>query len=167
MQLQAFLGILSDTGNLTLATTNVTGTTAMLTGSAPGVADPFANVGSVPSSQYVDGTPSGTSEATGCSDSSSGITGSLISQGLSPSVLTTGYDNSIFSYVGCRCNAGYNNIYTLKDTGRSLLLHCGFMPSTPCCSGVTQRMRMRECVACCLHVTVFVLSVLLIPATKE
>ncbi len=162
MQLQTFLGILSDTGNLTLATTNVTGTTATLTGASPGVADPSAHVVPAPNSQYV------TSEATtGCSESSSGITESLVSQGLSPAVLTTGYDNSIFSYVGCRCNAGYDNIYTLNSTGRSLLLHCGFVPSIACCSGMTPRMCMRGCVACCLHVTVFVLSLLLVPTTKE
>ncbi len=116
MQLQIFLGILSDTGNLTLATTNVTATTA---------------------------TPPGASEAMGCSESSSGVTGNLVSPGLSPAVLNTGYDNSIFSYVGCRCNAGYDNIYTLNDTGTSLLLHCGFVPSIACCSGMTQRMRMQ------------------------
>ncbi len=142
MQLQTFLGILSDTGNLTLATTNVTGTSATLTGASPGVAYPSANVASVPNSQCVGATAAGASEAMGCSDSSSGVTGSLVSQGLSSAVLTTGYDNSIFSYVGCRCNAGYDNIYSLNDTGRSLLLHCGFVPSTACCSGMAQRMRM-------------------------
>lgn len=64
MQLHIFLGILSDTGNLTLATTNVTATTAMLTGAPPGgVADPSAHVGLDPKSQYVDATPPGASAA--------------------------------------------------------------------------------------------------------
>ena len=153
MQLQIFLGILSDTGNLTLATANVTATTAMLKGPPPGVTDPYAHVGPDPNNQSVDATPPGTSKAIGCSEGSPRMTGSLVSQGLSQAVMNTGYDNSIFSYVGCRCNAGYDNIYTLNDTGTSLLLHCGFVPSIACCSGMTQRMRMPDCVTCCIHVT--------------
>ena len=112
-----------------LATTNVTATTPMLKGPSPRVADPSAHVGPESNSQYIDQPPSSISEAMGCSEGPPGMTGGLVSQGLSPAVLHTGYDNSIFSYVGCRCNAGYDNIYTLNNTGRSLLLHCGFVPS--------------------------------------
>jgi len=101
----------------------------MLKGPSPRVADPSAHVGPESNSQYIDQPPPSISEAMGCSEGPPGMTGGLVSQGLSPAVLHTGYDNSIFSYVGCRCNAGYDNIYTLNNTGRSLLLHCGFVPS--------------------------------------
>ena len=37
---------------------------------------------------------------------------------------TLKYDFGLFSYVGCRCNAGFDNIYTVGSAG--LPLHFSF-----------------------------------------
>ena len=37
--------------------------------------------------------------------------------GLGRDDVTIDYDQSLFSYVGCRCASGYDNIYTFDATG--------------------------------------------------
>ena len=56
-------------------------------------------------------------EAFGCSDEGFKTTSNLMKQGFSTAVTTTGYDESLFSFVGCRCAVGYDNIYTIGATG--------------------------------------------------
>ena len=56
-------------------------------------------------------------EAFGCSGEGFKRTSNLMKQGFSTAVTTMGYDASLFSFVGCRCNAGYDNIYTIGETG--------------------------------------------------
>ena len=54
---------------------------------------------------------------------SSGQLGQLPSQGLSTADSAMGYDEDLFSFVGCRCIAGYDNVYTISETG-ALLNSC-------------------------------------------
>lgn len=56
-------------------------------------------------------------EAFGCSDEGFKVTGKLMKQGFSTAVPEMGYDERLFSFVGCRCNAGYDNVYTIGPTG--------------------------------------------------
>ena len=109
VQLQTFLGILTDTHSLTLATANVTAGAPALLGLPP-------SPNSGPDAEGPPMSP-GVFEAMSCSVDSLGMTGGLVNQGLSSAVIHMGYDYSLFSYVGCRCNAGYDNVYSLNATG--------------------------------------------------
>ena len=132
VQLQSFLGIIDATKNLTLATLNATANTPALEGSpvsgmigssegspgGPGGVGPGGPGGGGPGR---DGPPPRGPppqfEAFGCSDEGFKATSNLMKQGFSTAVTTMGYDESLFSFVGCRCDAGYDNIYTISETG--------------------------------------------------
>ncbi len=117
LQLKTFLGILTDTHNLTLATANATADVLSLVGLQPN-GPGLSRAG--PNSPRPIGPPQSPRafEAFGCSGGGYLMTGGLVNQGLSTAVTQAGYDNSLFSYAGCRCNAGYDNVYNLSDTGR-------------------------------------------------
>ena len=42
-------------------------------------------------------------------------------QGLGIDDVHIDYDDGLYSYAGCRCAAGYDNIYTFDETGNALL----------------------------------------------
>ena len=140
MQLQNFLGIIDATKNLTLATLNATANTPALkdppvpgligsiegSPDGPGEGGPGGPNGVDPGGSGGGGPawgappPRGTPpqfEAFGCSGGGFKSTSNLMKQGFSTAVTTMGYDESLFSFVGCRCNAGYDNIYTISETG--------------------------------------------------
>ena len=114
VQLQTFLGILTETHSLTLATANVTAGAPALLGLPPRGPGPPPKFG--PDAEGPPMSP-GAFEAMSCSVDSLGASGGLVNQGLSSAVIHMGYDYSLFSYVGCRCNAGYDNVYSLNATG--------------------------------------------------
>ena len=125
VQLQTFLGIINATQNLTLAMLNVTANSPALVGPrVPGLTD---SIRGRPGSPSRGGGPGGGPpgprgppprfEAIGCSDDRFRTTGQLKKQGLSAAVSVMGYDEGLFSFVGCRCNAGYDNVYTISKTG--------------------------------------------------
>ena len=152
VQLHTFLGIIDATKNLTLATLNATANTPALEG--PPVLGLTASIGGGPGGPGGGG-PEGPGgggpgrsgppfrgpppqfEALGCSDQGFRSTSDLMNQGFNRAVATTGYDESLFSFVGCRCDAGYNNIYTIGETGvvSRLALFCVYLnKSYVCCS---------------------------------
>ncbi len=95
MQIEAFLSILDNTNSLITA---------------------FANATTyIPDPSYVDGFTS----TTPCPspDNATQIL-SMSSNGILNDV-DLSYDFGLFSYAGCRCNAGYDNIYTVDDTGNT------------------------------------------------
>ena len=104
MQLRTFLGILADTRNLTLATANATAYNPASRRS-PGSTSP-------PRSRSTPLPPS-----TGCSRQGPDTTDDPTEQALGSAVGQSAYDKGLFSYVGCRCNRGFDNVYTLAETG--------------------------------------------------
>ena len=145
LQVKAFLSIISDTHNLTLAAANATTPLPNLTGlpsttrrargsgangpgpngpgpNGPGPNGPGPNgPGPIPHGPGPGppGPPPGSFDAVGCSDAGYKVTGELINQGLSTAVAQLSYDNSLFSYVGCRCAPGYDNVYSVDATGQT------------------------------------------------
>lgn len=124
LQLQTFLGIINATQNLTLATLNVTANSPALVGPrVPGLTDSSRGRPGPPRGGGSGGGlpgprgPPPRFEAVGCSDDGFRTTGQLKKQGLSAAVSVMGYDEGLFSFVGCRCNAGYDNVYTISKTG--------------------------------------------------
>lgn len=128
MQLQIFLGILADTHNLTLATLNVSSSVPPVSPERPPEGPPEGPEGAPEGPK---GPPEGSGvvpgpfEAVGCNEGVLGQAGNAASRGLATATPQMGYDISLFSYVGCRCNAGYDNVYTLTDTGGFLLSLAG------------------------------------------
>jgi len=93
LQIEAFLSVLDSTNSLITAFANATAY--------------------IPDPSYVDGFTS----TTPCpsTDPATQIPNIIIDGVLIVGAL--GYDFGLFSYAGCRCNAGYDNIYTVDDTG--------------------------------------------------
>ena len=89
MQIKAFLSVLDSTNSLVAAFANATAY--------------------IPDPAYVDSFTS----ATACP---SGYSGAQVT-GVPTSYTALNYDFALFSYVGCRCNAGYDNIYSVDSQG--------------------------------------------------
>ena len=53
----------------------------------------------------------------GCSSNGVRDTGAMPGPGLGNPQDQIDYDDSFFSFVGCRCNSGYDNVYTIDTTG--------------------------------------------------
>lgn len=85
-------------------------------------------------------------EAFGCSDDGFKVTGQLLKQGFSTAVPQMGYDEGLFSYVGCRCNDGYDNIYSIDSTG--LFLGKSLSPASV---GIRVHLCMIPAKHCCLN----------------
>ena len=59
------------------------------------------------------------SQAEACgTDGSSDDDSFAVDGGLGRDDVTIDYDQTLFSYVGCRCSQGFDNVYTFDDTGR-------------------------------------------------
>ena len=89
MQIKAFLSVLDSTNSLVAAFANATAY--------------------IPDPAYVDSFTS----ATACP---SGDSGAQVTS-VPTSYTALNYDFALFSYVGCRCNAGYDNIYSVDSQG--------------------------------------------------
>ena len=132
MQLQTFLGIIDATHNLTLATVNATANNPALAGPTLVTVGPEGTglrgrTGGSPGG-LGGGGPRGPGrpppwgpppqfEAFGCSADGFTMTGKLNKQGFHAAVSMAGYDQGLFSFVGCRCDPGYDNIYLIGETG--------------------------------------------------
>lgn len=133
VQVQTFVNVISATRNLTQALSNASadlfvteGLFPMAShprGSGPGRPGPRGNRPIGPNSPGPNGPgpggpPPGMFAAEGCSEGGFKLTGKLANQGLNTAVPQLSYDNALFSYVGCRCAAGYDNVYNLEPSGK-------------------------------------------------
>lgn len=57
------------------------------------------------------------------SDGPTSGTAFSIDGGLGRDDVTIDYDSSFFSFVGCRCTTGYDNVYTVDAEGASTTLY--------------------------------------------
>ena len=139
MQLQNFLEIIDATHNLTLATINATANNPTLAAGTPRVGLGSRGPGPGPVGPGGSGGPGGPGgppprgpppnfEAFGCSDEGFKLTGQLMQQGFSTAVPQMGYNEGLFSFVGCRCDAGYDNVYSIDSSGVLLGRHCLLHP---------------------------------------
>lgn len=55
--------------------------------------------------------------AVACGSDDSSSEAFSVHGGLGRDDVTIDYDKSLFSYVGCRCQSGYDNIYTFDEAG--------------------------------------------------
>ncbi|DBA84440.1 TPA: hypothetical protein ACH3X1_006072 [Trebouxia sp. C0004] len=93
-RIEAFLSVLDSTNSLITAFANATA--------------------SIPDPTYVDGFPS--TAPCPSTDAATQIPSMTTNGSLNLGALS--YDFGLFSYAGCRCNAGYDNIYSIDGTGR-------------------------------------------------
>ncbi len=95
LQIEAFLSVLDSTNSLITAYANATAY--------------------IPDPTYVDGFPSTTPcpSADAATQITSVTTNGVFIDG------AVSYDFGLFSYVGCRCDAGYDNMYNVDSTGEN------------------------------------------------
>ena len=96
MQIGAFLSVLESTNSLVAAYANATAY--------------------IPSSAYTTGFASTT--ACPSTSTANNVANVATPWGFATAVGTVTYDFALFSYVGCRCNPGYDNIYSVDDAGK-------------------------------------------------